>query len=87
MDLSRAVLALHSRGVTIRVLSDKDYTAITGSQIGVLRRAGKGNRSVYFQIIVKCVASRLRGCNSDCGEVFLCQRHLQIQAQGDMFSP
>ncbi|XP_044044917.1 mitochondrial cardiolipin hydrolase [Siniperca chuatsi] len=40
MDLSRAVLALHSRGVTIRVLTDKDYAAITGSQIGVLRKAG-----------------------------------------------
>uniref|UniRef100_A0A8C6TBC8 Mitochondrial cardiolipin hydrolase n=1 Tax=Neogobius melanostomus TaxID=47308 RepID=A0A8C6TBC8_9GOBI len=34
MDLCRAVLALHSRGVIIRVLSDKDYTAISGSQIG-----------------------------------------------------
>ncbi|XP_007551691.1 mitochondrial cardiolipin hydrolase [Poecilia latipinna] len=40
MDLSRAVLLLHSKGVTIRVLSDKDYSAITGSQIGVLRKAG-----------------------------------------------
>ncbi|XP_008275790.1 mitochondrial cardiolipin hydrolase [Stegastes partitus] len=40
MDLSRAVLTLHSRGVTIRVLTDKDYAAITGSQIGVLRKAG-----------------------------------------------
>ncbi|XP_040003115.1 mitochondrial cardiolipin hydrolase isoform X2 [Xiphias gladius] len=40
MDLCRAVLALHSRRVTIRVLTDKDYTAITGSQIGVLRKAG-----------------------------------------------
>ncbi|XP_070684527.1 mitochondrial cardiolipin hydrolase [Pempheris klunzingeri] len=40
MDLSRAVLALLSRGITIQVLSDKDYSAITGSQIGVLRKAG-----------------------------------------------
>ncbi|XP_071395237.1 mitochondrial cardiolipin hydrolase [Centroberyx affinis] len=40
MDLSRAVVALHSRGLTVRVLSDKDYSAITGSQIGVLRKAG-----------------------------------------------
>ncbi|KAF3687546.1 Mitochondrial cardiolipin hydrolase [Channa argus] len=40
MDLCRAVLALHGKGVTIRVLTDKDYAAITGSQIGVLRRAG-----------------------------------------------
>ncbi|XP_034543076.1 mitochondrial cardiolipin hydrolase [Notolabrus celidotus] len=40
MDLSRAVLALHSKGVIIRVLTDKDYAAITGSQIGVLRKAG-----------------------------------------------
>ncbi|XP_028314186.1 mitochondrial cardiolipin hydrolase [Gouania willdenowi] len=40
MDLCRAVLALHRRGVTIRVLTDKDYAAITGSQIGALRKAG-----------------------------------------------
>ncbi|KAM9315135.1 mitochondrial cardiolipin hydrolase [Pholidichthys leucotaenia] len=39
-DLCRAVLALHRRGVTIRVLTDKNYSAITGSQIGVLRKAG-----------------------------------------------
>lgn len=44
---------LHRRGVTVRVLSDKDYTAISGSQIGVLRSAGKEKGSVYFQIIVK----------------------------------
>ncbi|XP_076585426.1 mitochondrial cardiolipin hydrolase [Chaetodon auriga] len=40
MDLSRALVALHSRGVTIRVLSDKEYAAINGSQVGVLRKAG-----------------------------------------------
>uniref|UniRef100_UPI0037E94CE5 mitochondrial cardiolipin hydrolase n=1 Tax=Semicossyphus pulcher TaxID=241346 RepID=UPI0037E94CE5 len=40
MDLGRAVLALHSRGVTVRVLTDKDYAAIPGSQIGALRKAG-----------------------------------------------
>lgn len=40
MDLCRAVLALHNRGVVVRILTDKDYAAITGSQIGVLRKAG-----------------------------------------------
>nr|XP_020452663.1 mitochondrial cardiolipin hydrolase isoform X2 [Monopterus albus]XP_020452664.1 mitochondrial cardiolipin hydrolase isoform X2 [Monopterus albus]XP_020452669.1 mitochondrial cardiolipin hydrolase isoform X2 [Monopterus albus] len=40
MDLSRAVLALYRKGITIRVLADKDYTAITGSKIGVLHKAG-----------------------------------------------
>uniref|UniRef100_A0A672GHT6 Mitochondrial cardiolipin hydrolase n=1 Tax=Salarias fasciatus TaxID=181472 RepID=A0A672GHT6_SALFA len=40
VSLCRAVLELHRRGVIIRVLSDKDYAAINGSQIGVLRRAG-----------------------------------------------
>ncbi|XP_029004721.1 mitochondrial cardiolipin hydrolase isoform X2 [Betta splendens] len=40
MDLCRAVVALHHRGVNVRVLTDKDYSAITGSQIGVLRKAG-----------------------------------------------
>ncbi|XP_017285961.1 mitochondrial cardiolipin hydrolase [Kryptolebias marmoratus] len=39
-DLRRAVLLLHSKGVAVRVVSDKDYSAITGSQIGVLRKAG-----------------------------------------------
>ncbi|XP_051239850.1 mitochondrial cardiolipin hydrolase [Dicentrarchus labrax] len=63
MDLSRAVLALHSRGVTIRVLSDKDYVAITGSQIGVLRKAGICVRcdvgSVYMHHKFAVVDSRL----------------------------
>ncbi|KAJ8001730.1 hypothetical protein DPEC_G00172480 [Dallia pectoralis] len=39
-SLSRAVLALHERGVAIRILTDMDYTLITGSQIGAIRRAG-----------------------------------------------
>lgn len=51
--LSRAVLTLHKRGVTVRVLSDKDYAAITGSQIGLLRRAGKERQSAPLQIIVR----------------------------------
>ncbi|XP_068448061.1 mitochondrial cardiolipin hydrolase [Clinocottus analis] len=40
MNLSRAVLALHDRGVAVRVLTDRDYVTISGSQIGVLRKAG-----------------------------------------------
>ncbi|KAM7008648.1 mitochondrial cardiolipin hydrolase [Tautogolabrus adspersus] len=40
MDLCRAVLVLHNKGVIMRVLTDKDYAAISGSQIGVLRKAG-----------------------------------------------
>ncbi|XP_037620414.1 mitochondrial cardiolipin hydrolase [Sebastes umbrosus] len=63
MDLSRAVLALHSRGVTIRVLTDKDYAAITGSQIGVLRKAGICVRcdvgSVYMHHKFAVVDNRL----------------------------
>ncbi|XP_010871119.2 mitochondrial cardiolipin hydrolase [Esox lucius] len=39
-SLSRAVLALHARGVAVRILTDMDYTLITGSQIGAVRRAG-----------------------------------------------
>ncbi|KAL6110162.1 pld6 [Pungitius sinensis] len=39
-NLCRAVLTLHAKGVTVRVLTDKDYAIITGSQIGVLRKAG-----------------------------------------------
>uniref|UniRef100_A0A3P9HJQ8 Mitochondrial cardiolipin hydrolase n=1 Tax=Oryzias latipes TaxID=8090 RepID=A0A3P9HJQ8_ORYLA len=40
VNLSRALLLLHSRGITIRVLTDRDYSAINGTQIGVLRKAG-----------------------------------------------
>ncbi|MEE6497812.1 hypothetical protein FKM82_002873 [Ascaphus truei] len=38
--LSRAVLLLHRRGVRVRVITDSDYMAATGSQIGALRSAG-----------------------------------------------
>ncbi|KAM4750183.1 mitochondrial cardiolipin hydrolase isoform 1-T1 [Anableps anableps] len=53
MDLSRAVLLLHKKGVTIRVISDKDYSAITGSQIGVLRKAGSSafNKSLSLHMV------------------------------------
>ncbi|KAK5865960.1 hypothetical protein PBY51_020190 [Eleginops maclovinus] len=63
MDLSRAVLTLYSRGVTIRVLTDKDYAAITGTQIGVLRKAGICVRcdvdSVYMHHKFSVVDNRL----------------------------
>uniref|UniRef100_A0A8D3AV24 Mitochondrial cardiolipin hydrolase n=2 Tax=Scophthalmus maximus TaxID=52904 RepID=A0A8D3AV24_SCOMX len=63
MDLRRAVLALQSKGVTIRVLTDKEYAAITGSQIGVLRKAGICVRcdtaSVYMHHKFAVVDSRL----------------------------
>ncbi|XP_060116623.1 mitochondrial cardiolipin hydrolase [Heteronotia binoei] len=39
-QLSRAVLLLHRRGVRVRVVTDADYMALRGSQIGILRRAG-----------------------------------------------
>ncbi|XP_053550189.1 mitochondrial cardiolipin hydrolase [Bombina bombina] len=39
-SLARAVLLLQSRGVRIRVITDSDYMAATGSQIGNLRSAG-----------------------------------------------
>ncbi|CAG5937982.1 unnamed protein product [Menidia menidia] len=63
MDLSRAVLLLHSKGVSIRVISDKDYSAITGSQIGILRKAGISVRcdgsSVHMHHKFAVVDSRL----------------------------
>ncbi|XP_059409312.1 mitochondrial cardiolipin hydrolase isoform X1 [Carassius carassius] len=40
MELSRAILLLHKRGVVVRVVTDRDYMTITGSQIGALRKAG-----------------------------------------------
>ncbi|XP_059195423.1 mitochondrial cardiolipin hydrolase [Centropristis striata] len=63
MDLCRAVLVLHRRGVTIRLISDKDYAIITGSQIGVLRKAGICARcninSVYMHHKFAVVDGRL----------------------------
>ncbi|XP_063285072.1 mitochondrial cardiolipin hydrolase [Pelobates fuscus] len=38
--LARAVLQLHLRGVRVRVITDSDYMAASGSQIGALRSAG-----------------------------------------------
>ncbi|XP_006014144.1 mitochondrial cardiolipin hydrolase [Latimeria chalumnae] len=38
--LGRAVLLLHQRGVRVRVITDCNYMALTGSQIGHLRKAG-----------------------------------------------
>lgn len=82
INLRRAVLALHSRGVAIRVLTDKDYAAITGSQIGVLRKAGEGNRSDYFlnhyEVYVTLTVTVTN---------HLYTKKSQKQAQGDTFSP
>uniref|UniRef100_A0A2I3FY66 Mitochondrial cardiolipin hydrolase n=1 Tax=Nomascus leucogenys TaxID=61853 RepID=A0A2I3FY66_NOMLE len=38
--LGRAVQLLHQRGVRVRVVTDCDYRALNGSQIGLLRKAG-----------------------------------------------
>ncbi|KAM4697708.1 mitochondrial cardiolipin hydrolase [Rhinophrynus dorsalis] len=49
--LARAVLLLHRRGVRVRVITDSDYMAATGSQIGALRSAGilvRHNQSTGF---------------------------------------
>ncbi|XP_073502081.1 mitochondrial cardiolipin hydrolase [Phyllobates terribilis] len=40
LPLARAVLLLHGRGVRVRVITDSDYMAAAGSQIGELRKAG-----------------------------------------------
>ncbi|XP_067162658.1 mitochondrial cardiolipin hydrolase [Apteryx mantelli] len=39
-QLGRAVQLLHRRGVRVRVVTDAQYMALSGSQIGHLRRAG-----------------------------------------------
>ncbi|XP_048350108.1 mitochondrial cardiolipin hydrolase [Sphaerodactylus townsendi] len=39
-QLRRVLLLLHHRGVRIRVITDADYMALRGSQIGALRLAG-----------------------------------------------
>lgn len=40
-QLGRAVQLLHQRGVRVRVVTDCDYMALNGSQIGLLRKAGR----------------------------------------------
>lgn len=40
-QLGRAVWLLHQRGVRVRVVTDCDYMALNGSQIGLLRKAGE----------------------------------------------
>lgn len=40
-QLGRAVQLLHQRGVRVRVVTDCDYMALKGSQIGLLRKAGR----------------------------------------------
>lgn len=40
-QLGRVVLLLHGRGVRVRVVTDTDYMALAGSQIGRLRKAGE----------------------------------------------
>lgn len=40
-QLGRAVRLLHRRGVRVRVVTDAQYMALKGSQIGLLRHAGE----------------------------------------------
>lgn len=45
-QLGRAVELLHQRGVRVRVITDCDYMALNGSQIGLLRKAGRPGYSL-----------------------------------------
>ncbi|XP_042719999.1 mitochondrial cardiolipin hydrolase [Lagopus leucura] len=50
-ELGRAVCVLHRRGVRVRVVTDSQYMALKGSQIGVLRLLGiqvRHNQDVAF---------------------------------------
>ncbi|XP_067859084.1 mitochondrial cardiolipin hydrolase isoform X2 [Heptranchias perlo] len=40
LELSGSVLAVHGRGVRVRVVTDSDYMALAGSQVGTFRKAG-----------------------------------------------
>ncbi|XP_012871868.1 PREDICTED: mitochondrial cardiolipin hydrolase isoform X2 [Dipodomys ordii] len=40
-QLGRAVQLLHQRGVRVRVITDCDYMALNGSQIGLLRKVSR----------------------------------------------
>ncbi|KAG5277916.1 hypothetical protein AALO_G00092810 [Alosa alosa] len=68
-ELSRAVLHLHTRGVCVRVIVDRDYMYITGSQIGMLRKAGvpvrhELSRAVHMHHKFAVVDGRLLVCGS-----------------------
>ncbi|XP_059835854.1 mitochondrial cardiolipin hydrolase isoform X2 [Hypanus sabinus] len=39
-DLGSLVLAVYGRGVRVRVITDSDYMALAGSQVGIFRKAG-----------------------------------------------
>ncbi|XP_055096888.1 mitochondrial cardiolipin hydrolase isoform X1 [Symphalangus syndactylus] len=63
-QLGRAVQLLHQRGVRVRVVTDCDYMALNGSQIGLLR---KGSRSGMIKTWATCITSLpswTRGCSS-----------------------
>ncbi|XP_013415912.1 mitochondrial cardiolipin hydrolase [Lingula anatina] len=50
-ELSDTVIALHERGVTVRVITDDEQVDITGSKIGAFRAAGiqvRQDRSSYL---------------------------------------
>lgn len=47
-QLARAVHLLHRRGVRVRVVTDADYMAVNGSQIGRLRLAGARGGGVLW---------------------------------------
>lgn len=87
MDLCRAVLALHRQNVTIRILTDKHYSAITGSQIGVLRKAGKGDRFVSNSNHFLLSVFMLCDLNSHSDLASLCQETWIINTQDFLVCP
>ncbi|XP_051036516.1 mitochondrial cardiolipin hydrolase isoform X2 [Phodopus roborovskii] len=53
-QLGRAVQLLHQRGVRVRVITDCDYMALNGSQIGLLRKV---YRYVMTRTLATCTIS------------------------------
>ncbi|XP_061627514.1 mitochondrial cardiolipin hydrolase isoform X2 [Phyllopteryx taeniolatus] len=72
MDLSRAVLHLYRKKVAVRVLVDEQYSVISGSQVGALRKAGR-----FIHNAVKWRHPSLSPCSSS-SSAGICVRNVGL---------
>nr|XP_027777216.1 mitochondrial cardiolipin hydrolase [Marmota flaviventris] len=63
-QLGRAVQLLHQRGVRVRVITDCDYMALNGSQIGLLRKESRCGMTRTWATCTTSLPSWTRRCSS-----------------------
>ncbi|XP_052613343.1 mitochondrial cardiolipin hydrolase isoform X2 [Peromyscus californicus insignis] len=63
-QLGRAVQLLHQRGVRVRVITDCDYMALNGSQIGLLRKVYRYGMTRTSATCTISLPSLTRRCSS-----------------------